>query len=72
MALAFLRSIILWALNNIIKALKATYTVEDTSMAIPRKLPNFPQKIIETDFQWAKIRPDDDNLHSGENDNYWL
>ena len=46
------------------KALKATYTVEDTSMAIPKKLPNFPQRLLKETSN--ECRPDDDNLHSAE------
>jgi len=36
--------------NNIKEALKTTGAVKDTGMTLPRKLPNFPQQIIESDF----------------------
>ena len=51
-----------WTINNNIKeALKTTSAVKDTSMTLPRKLPNFPQQIIE-----SERKLEDDNLHSAE------
>ena len=37
-------------INNIKKALKTTNAVKDASMTAPRKLPDFSQQIIESDF----------------------
>ena len=52
-------------LNNTVQTLKAANTMKNISMALLRKLPNFPQYIIEG-YTSKECRPGDAQLNSEE------